>query len=137
MRGKLLFVVGLGAGYVLGTRAGRQRYEQIKAGADKVWSSQPVQAGVGQVQGFANQQVDKLSGKLADQIRKVLGSLLGLDKGSVEVTVVAKRPARQTPTAPPAPPTNGGAAATSGSTAATGIDGSAPSTPPVSTTVAE
>src|ERR1700712_1666531 len=97
MRGKLLFVVGLGTGYVLGTRAGRQRYEQIKAGADKVWSSQPVQAGVGQVQGFANQQVDKLSGKLADQIRKVLGSLLGLDKGSsVEVTVVAKRPSRAT-----------------------------------------
>ncbi|UFS58411.1 hypothetical protein [Subtercola endophyticus] len=128
MRGKLLFVVGLGAGYVLGTRAGRQRYEQIKAGADKVWSSQPVQAGVGQVQGFANQQVDKLSGKLADQIRKVLGQLLGLDKGSVEVTVVAKRPAR---------PTNGGAATTNGSAVVTGVDGDAAHTPPVSTTVAE
>ncbi len=98
MRGKLLFVVGLGAGYVLGSRAGRQRYEQIKAGADKVWSSQPVQAGVGQVQGFANQQVNKLSGKLADQIRKVLGQLLGLDRGSIEVTVVANRPGRASTT---------------------------------------
>ncbi|MEF2976421.1 hypothetical protein [Subtercola sp. YIM 133946] len=121
MRGKLLFVVGLGAGYVLGSRAGRQRYEQIKAGADKVWSSQPVQAGVGQVQGFANQQVDKLSGKLADQIRKVLGSLLGLDKGNVEVTVVARRGTR--PAGAPA--------------ATTGSDGGAPLTPPVSSTVTE
>ncbi|GGF36553.1 YtxH domain-containing protein [Subtercola lobariae] len=120
MRGKLLFVVGLGTGYVLGSRAGRQRYEQIKAGADKVWSSQPVQAGVGQVQGFANQQVDKLSGKLADQIRKVLGQLLGLDKGNIEVTVVAKRPARAS-----TPPVT------------TGDDGETPLTPPVSTTAAE
>src|ERR1700712_3868938 len=120
MRGKLLFVVGLGTGYVLGSRAGRQRYEQIKAGADKVWSSQPVQAGVGQVQGYANKQVDRLSGKLADQIRKVLGSLLGLDKDSgVQGTVVAKRPA------------------SSAAPATTSADGSPPLTPPVSTTVAE
>ena len=33
MRGKIGIVVGLAAGYVLGSRAGRERYEQIKAGA--------------------------------------------------------------------------------------------------------
>ena len=27
---KLMFLVAIGAGYVLGARAGRQRYEQIK-----------------------------------------------------------------------------------------------------------
>ncbi|PPF89708.1 hypothetical protein C5B96_00770 [Subtercola sp. Z020] len=79
MRGKLLFVVGIGAGYVLGSRAGRQRYEQIKAGADKVWQSQPVQAGVSQVQGFANQRLDAASGKIADGVRKGLGAVLRLD----------------------------------------------------------
>jgi hypothetical protein len=82
MRGKLLFVVGIGAGYVLGSRAGRQRYEQIKAGADKVWQSQPVQAGVSQVQGFANQRLDAASGKIADGVRKGLGAVLRLDKSS-------------------------------------------------------
>ena len=41
MKGKILFVVGLGVGYVLGTRAGRERYEQIRSAAEKVWTSPP------------------------------------------------------------------------------------------------
>ena len=43
MRGKTGLVIGLAGGYVLGTRAGRERYEQIKAQADKVWNLEPVQ----------------------------------------------------------------------------------------------
>ena len=35
----------LGAGYVLGTRAGRDRYEQIKGIAGKIWESTPLQKG--------------------------------------------------------------------------------------------
>ncbi|XCB29061.1 hypothetical protein RQN30_07190 [Arcanobacterium hippocoleae] len=35
----------LGVGYVLGTRAGRERYEQIKTGANKLWDSAPVRKG--------------------------------------------------------------------------------------------
>ena len=42
MRGRILFVIGLGAGYVLGAKAGRQRYEQIASAADKVWHSPSV-----------------------------------------------------------------------------------------------
>ena len=45
--GKVSFVVGVGVGYVLGARAGRRRYEQIKAQAGKVWKSDPVQDRVG------------------------------------------------------------------------------------------
>ena len=40
---KISFLLGAGVGYVLGARAGRQRYEQIRAGASKAWQSQPVQ----------------------------------------------------------------------------------------------
>jgi hypothetical protein len=40
---KLTFIAGLAAGYVLGTRAGRQRYEQIARTSGKVWHSRPVQ----------------------------------------------------------------------------------------------
>ncbi|MDX3576757.1 MULTISPECIES: YtxH domain-containing protein [unclassified Streptomyces] len=36
MRYKLTFVVGLAVGYVLGTRAGRERYEQLKKSARQV-----------------------------------------------------------------------------------------------------
>jgi hypothetical protein len=43
MRGKLIFVAGAALGYVLGSRAGHHRYEQIAAGASKVWNSRPVQ----------------------------------------------------------------------------------------------
>ncbi|HSF99326.1 MAG TPA: protoporphyrinogen oxidase [Ornithinibacter sp.] len=40
---KLTFIAGLAAGYVLGARAGRQRYEQIARTSSKVWHSRPVQ----------------------------------------------------------------------------------------------
>ena len=40
---KLTFLLGAAAGYVLGARAGTQRYEEIKAGASQIWGSQPVQ----------------------------------------------------------------------------------------------
>ncbi len=53
MRGKLGLMIGLGAGYVLGTRAGRERYEQIKTQAMKVWSLDPVQEQVGKVKKLA------------------------------------------------------------------------------------
>ena len=35
---KLTFVVGIAAGYVLGTRAGRGRYEQIKQLSGRAWN---------------------------------------------------------------------------------------------------
>ena len=41
--GKLTFLAGMAAGYVLGAKAGRQRYEQIRRTSGKVWNSQPVQ----------------------------------------------------------------------------------------------
>lgn len=40
---KMSFIVGLAAGYVLGARAGTQRYAQIKKVSGKVWQSKPVQ----------------------------------------------------------------------------------------------
>ncbi|MFD0314853.1 YtxH domain-containing protein [Streptomyces flavalbus] len=36
MRYRLTFVVGLALGYVLGTRAGRERYEQLKKSARQI-----------------------------------------------------------------------------------------------------
>ena len=43
---KLLFVAGLGTGFVLGSRAGRERYEQIRTTAQNVWQSPAVQQAV-------------------------------------------------------------------------------------------
>ena len=36
MASKIPFILGLGAGYVLGTRAGRAQYERIKATATRI-----------------------------------------------------------------------------------------------------
>lgn len=53
MRGKVGLVVGLGVGYVLGTRAGRKRYEQIKAQWLKLWELDAVQDQVTKAKEFA------------------------------------------------------------------------------------
>ncbi|MGV9327014.1 YtxH domain-containing protein [Streptosporangium sandarakinum] len=46
---RLMFGVGLAVGYVLGSRAGRQRYEQIKRMAERVADSPAVQEAAGLV----------------------------------------------------------------------------------------
>ncbi|MGD8168668.1 YtxH domain-containing protein [Herbiconiux sp. P16] len=79
MRGKIIFVVGLATGYVLGTRAGRERYEQIKAGAEKVWNTPTVQSGVQKVQEFAGARVDTVKADLSHKARNALGALIGRD----------------------------------------------------------
>jgi hypothetical protein len=37
MKGKLAVLAGVGVGYVLGTRAGRERYEQMREKAQSLW----------------------------------------------------------------------------------------------------
>jgi hypothetical protein len=54
MRGKLMFLTGLAAGFVLGSRAGREKYEEIRAGAQKLWEHPTVQEAAGVAQAQAN-----------------------------------------------------------------------------------
>ena len=54
MRGKLMFISGLAAGFVLGSRAGREKYEEIRANAKKVWEHPTVQEAAGVAQAQAN-----------------------------------------------------------------------------------
>lgn len=60
MKGKVAFVLGATVGYVLGTRAGRERYAQIQRGAQKVWETAPVQRGVQIVRDAAQSRVDSV-----------------------------------------------------------------------------
>jgi hypothetical protein len=60
MRGRILLVIGLGVGYVLGAKAGRQRYEQIAGAADKVWNSPAVAKQRHEVQHFVETKGPKL-----------------------------------------------------------------------------
>jgi hypothetical protein len=105
MRGKIVFVVGLATGYVLGTRAGRERYEQIKSGAQKLWNTKPVQAGVQQAQDFAGARVDQLASTASNNARKALAALIGREpKSSPAQSSSAPSKPAQPPRSAPTPP---------------------------------
>ncbi len=79
MKGKIGLIVGLGAGYVLGTRAGRERYEQIKTQWLKVWNMDPVQERVEQVKGFVGDKAAAVPGAVWNGAVKIVKSV-GSDK---------------------------------------------------------
>ena len=74
MRGKAALVVGLVAGYVLGARAGRQRYEQIKAQAEKVWEQPVVQGQVEKVKAFGASALKAVPGVVWKGAKSVTGA---------------------------------------------------------------
>ncbi len=93
MRGKAALLVGLGAGYVLGTRDGRERYEQIKAQVERVRKDPRVQAKAEQAQEMARDAASSA----ADQVTsRTPGE--STSRGSDEDAVVTPSPEM-----PPAP----------------------------------
>jgi hypothetical protein len=72
VKGKILFVAGAAAGYVLGARAGRKRYEQIASAANRFWQTQPVQDVAGAVGGAAKTQLSTVSDKAYELVRTVV-----------------------------------------------------------------
>jgi hypothetical protein len=71
MRGKIMFITGVGVGYVLGTRAGRQKFDEMVAQARKVWESPTVQEAAGVVQAQANRLYDQGKQAVTDQVNKL------------------------------------------------------------------
>jgi hypothetical protein len=59
---KLTLMTGAVVGYVLGARAGRERYEQIRSGAARVAQSPKVRAAAGKAQEAAGQQATAVAG---------------------------------------------------------------------------
>jgi hypothetical protein len=72
MRGKILFVTGAAVGYVLGTRAGRKRYDQMKSAALKVWESPGVQKQVNAVEDFVAEKIGEAPEALYITIKKAV-----------------------------------------------------------------
>ena len=74
--GKASFVVGVAVGYVLGSRAGRKRYEQIKGQATRIWNSEPVQHRVNDAtQAVKDQAAPYVTEKLGDAMKSVSHSM--------------------------------------------------------------
>lgn len=68
MRTKLSLLVGAGIGYVLGTRAGHERYEQIKAQATRLWHDDRVQDKVGDVSDTVKAKAPGVQEKLGQAV---------------------------------------------------------------------
>jgi hypothetical protein len=68
MRYRLTFIAGFGAGFVLGARAGRERYEQISQLARKTWESPSVQQAAGALQAQAAGIATTAKDKIADHV---------------------------------------------------------------------
>lgn len=77
MRGKAALVVGLVAGYVLGARAGRERYEQIKAQAEKVWDRPAVQGQIEKVKSFGVSALKSVPGVVWKGAKSVTNAASG------------------------------------------------------------
>lgn len=88
MKGKIGLVVGLGVGYVLGTRAGRERYEQIKKQWLKVWHLDPVQDQVTKAKEFVGAKAAAVPGALWTGAVKVVKAV----SGAVPEAPVVKAP---------------------------------------------
>lgn len=77
MKGKILFVAGLGLGYVLGTRAGREKYDQLKTAALKVWNDPRVQKQVDAVEDFVKDKAPEVAEFVSDGAKTIVEKVSG------------------------------------------------------------
>ncbi|WP_199548928.1 YtxH domain-containing protein [Streptomyces sp. N35] len=92
MRYKLTFVAGLALGYVIGTRAGRERYEQLKKSARQIAQNPAVRNTVEsaaqsgrEVAGKAFASVsEKVGDKMPDSVADRVRSLREKSRGGAE-----------------------------------------------------
>jgi hypothetical protein len=66
---RLILLAGVAIGYVLGAKAGRERYEQLADQASKVWADPRVQTKVGEVK----EQAPQVAAKVGDRAKTAAG----------------------------------------------------------------
>ena len=66
--GKISFILGAGVGYVLGTKAGRSQFEQIKQVSSNVWQNPRVQEGVHKAEGRISDVARKQGSAVTDRV---------------------------------------------------------------------
>jgi BRCT domain type II-containing protein len=70
-------VAGIGLGYVLGTRAGREKYEELRTAALKVWNDPRVQKQVDAVEDFVKDKAPDVADFVSDNAKKVVAQVSG------------------------------------------------------------
>jgi hypothetical protein len=90
MRGKILLVVGLGVGYVLGARAGRGRYDEIVAKVQGFWNDPRVQKQVSNAGDFVKEKAPGVADFVTTKAAPVARS-------AATAATSAKKPAARKP----------------------------------------
>ncbi|WP_319460050.1 hypothetical protein [Micromonospora sp. RTP1Z1] len=115
MRGKIMFLGGLAAGFVLGARAGREKYEELVVRGRKVLDHPTVQ----EAAGVAQAQATRLYSEGKDKLGQTkLGEKLGSNGNTQELTA-ADKPFAGTPATVGAKAGSTGTGSTSGSSTTT------------------
>ncbi|MFT4122669.1 MAG: YtxH domain-containing protein [Microbacteriaceae bacterium] len=116
MKGKILLATGLAVGYVLGTRAGRERYEQIAAFASRFWNDPRVQRQVHTAEDFVKDKAPDVAGFVADQTKKAASAATGRGRSTgTRATSTRASGTRATGTRTPKPRGRGSASGSSAS----------------------
>jgi hypothetical protein len=112
VRGKILLVLGLCIGYVLGTRDGRARYNQMKNAALKVWNDPRVQEQVSAATEFVKENAPEVASAVSVNVKKIAERVEAARsvKAPAKPATPARKPAskpasnKTTPSAPTAKP---------------------------------
>ena len=106
MKGKATLILGMAAGYVLGTRDGRERYEQIKSQANRLWNDPKVQHKASQAQDVLKEKAPKVQEKVSQVAHKAGDKVTGgsdSDLPSSDPTLDPTTPVVGSPSMPAAP----------------------------------
>jgi len=132
MRGKLGLVVGAAVGYVLGTKAGRERYEQITASARQALDHPQVKRVMDSAPGNLRARMEQVANQAADKVQQAgdkvaasgsgMSGTSGATSGSTTTTATPSAPAT------PATPSTSGSSASASAGAATTDTGSTTTT---------
>ena len=67
---KLGFLVGFGAGYVLGAKAGTERYDQLRRLYENLLESRGVRQATGKAKGFASEGIGSAKDKVSSAVKE-------------------------------------------------------------------
>jgi hypothetical protein len=119
--GRLGMIVGAAVGYVLGAKAGRERYDQITASARQLLDKPQVKRVVESAPGDLGARLEQVANKAADKVHeagdKVAATGSGTTGATTGATTTTTTPSSATPgsattTTPSAPSTSAGATTT-------------------------